>query len=157
LDPEGTELAWQTVASIALTPARRNKPELLILFPIQMGIVRLLTTDSQMSQASEQHVDRVFPSRDWRDVYIRRLAHQISPADAIDAYVQLYGEGLEGLGYRHWERRVISARTVPGGRERELYYLVFASDSDTGDRIMKDVMNRSYDLDFPVTRQPRLL
>ncbi len=157
LDPEGTELVWQTVASVAGTPGRRRKPELLILFPLQMGIVRLLTTSAIMSRRSEERVDRIFPSPDWRRTYQGRLGGKISPAEAMDEYVQLYCEGLKKLGYQHTNTRVVSARMVAGGRERELYYLIFASDSDTGDRIMRDVMNRTYDLDFPVTQQPRLL
>ena len=127
------------------------------MFPLQMGIVRLLTTSAVMSRPSEERVDRIFPSPDWRHIYQGRLAGKISPADAMGEYVQLYCEGLKKLGYRHTNTRVISARTVAGARERELYYLIFASDSDTGDRIMKDVMTRTYDLDFPVTQQPRLL
>ena len=147
---------WRTVAAVARTPGRRNKPELLILFPLQMGIVRLLTTSKAMSLAWEERVDRVFPGPDWRRVYKDRLADKISPTDAKSKYVDFYCEGLQRLGYRHTNARLVSSRAVAGAGLNELYYLIFASDSDTGDRIMRDVMSRSYDLDFPVTQQPRL-
>jgi three-Cys-motif partner protein len=156
LDPAGTELVWRTIVGVARTPGRRNKPELLILFPLQMGIVRLLTTSKAMSLAWEERVDRVFPGPDWRRVYQDRLAGKISPTDAKSEYVALYCQGLKQLGYLYVSTRLISARMMAGGRQRELYYLIFASDSDTGNRIMKDVMERPLDLNFPVTQQPRL-
>ena len=157
LDPAGMELMWQTVTAISRAPGRRNKPELLILLPLQMGIVRLLTTSTAMSAKSEERVDRVFPTRGWRDVYRRRLQGSLSPAAAKEKYVELYCGGLRELGYLHVATRVISARLTVGGQRRELYHLIFASDSDTGIRIMKDVMERPLDLDFPFTQQPRLL
>ena len=156
LDPQGTELHWSTVASVALAPGRRRKPELLILFPLAMGFLRLLTTSKQMSSEQKDQVDRLFPTREWWNIYQDRLSGKIAPADAKEQYLEIYAGELRRLGY--WVHTLlITTAAAAGAGGRELYYLVFASDHPAGERIMKDVMNRPYDLDLPITQQPLLL
>lgn len=157
LDPEGTELHWSTVSGLASVPRKRNKPEMLILLPLEMGILRLLTTSDVLSAGAEDAINRVFPNRGWWPVYRDRLTRRITPAQAKEQYLQIYCDGLRTLGYTYVEDVEVSAPTSPGGRRRKHYHLVFASDSETGERIMRYVMRRPLDMDFPVTGQPRLL
>ena len=67
----------------------------------------------------------------------------------------LYCERLKGLGYRV-QSQVITAPRSQGMARQEMYHLVFATESDLGEKIMKDVFRRPYALDFPVTAQTRL-
>lgn len=151
LDPEGLELHWTTVEAIALTPGRRRKPELLILFP-SSWLLRLLPRKGEVSAKHEQVLDSVLPGREWRDIYSKRLSGEIHPATAKDAYVELYRQGLESLGYTAFSHAV-EAPSQPGGRRRERYQLVFATQHEAGAQIMADVFKRPYVLDFPVSAQ----
>ena len=151
LDPEGTELAWETVRSTALTPGRRRKPELLILFPSRW-LLRLLPTKGQVSAAHEQILDRMMPGPEWREVYGRRLNGAIAPSEAKDEYVELYRSALENLGYKAFSHAV-EAPSVAGGRRTERYQLIFATEHPAGEKIMSYVFKRPYVLDFPVSLQ----
>ena len=157
LDPEGTELRWSTVEAVALTPSRRRKPELLVLFPMEMGFIRLLTISAVIRSVWKARVDRMFPDGSWWDVYQSRINGELMRSQAKVRYIEIYRRGLEALGYRHVSSHPITAPTVPGGQRRELYHLVFASDSDAGKKIMDYVFQRPYYLDFPVDLQPPLL
>ena len=157
LDPEGTELQWSTIEAVARTPGRRRKPELLVLFPMEMGFIRLLTTAAEIRSGWKARIDRMFPDGTWWNVYQRRVAGRLTPSEAKDLYIEIYRNGLEASGYRHVNSHPITAPTVTGGQRRELYHLVFASDSDAGKDIMDYVFQRPYYLDFPVDLQPPLL
>lgn len=98
----------------------------------------------------------MFPDDRWWKVYRDRLAGTLTPSEAKDKYIAIYEGGLKSLGYRHVSSHPITAPTVPGGQRRELYHLVFASDSDAGKDIMDYVFQRPYYLDFPVDLQPAL-
>lgn len=151
LDPQCTELSWTAVRSVALTPDRTRKPELLILFPLRMGLLRLLTTKRPISPESREGLDSTFPSREWWTVYEARLEGKISPECANSRYLDLYCGGLKALGYRWVRSKPIKAQLGPGMRRQEMYHLVFATDHPAGDKIMRDVFQRPYVLDFPVS------
>jgi len=155
LDPQCTELSWAAVSSVALTPDRTRKPELLILFPLRMGLLRLLTTKRPISPGRRERLDSTFPSREWWTIYVARLEGKISPACANSRYLDLYCGGIKALGYRWVRSKPIKAQLGPGMR-REMYHLVFATDHPAGDKIMQDVFQRPYVLDFPVSGQPPL-
>jgi three-Cys-motif partner protein len=154
LDPEGLELSWQTIESAALVPRRQRKPEFLVLFP-SSWLMRLLPKKGIVNPRHEDILDRLMPERGWRDVYQFRLQRKISPSEAKDRYVELYREGFEALGYRAFSHP-IQAPSIPGGKRRERYQLIFATEHEAGAKIMLDVFERPYVLDFPVTAQQPL-
>lgn len=147
LDPEGTELKWKTIRQVARLPGRRRKPELLILFPLQMGLLRLMTVVSPMSRHHRQLVDDAFGTSAWSDIHRARIRGAISPQDAKARYVELYCANLRGLGYKVPEPRIVKARARAGAPSQERYYLVFATDHPAGEEIMSDVFRRWYALD----------
>jgi three-Cys-motif partner protein len=147
LDPEGTELRWSTIRSIARTPGRKRKPELLILFPLQMGLLRLMTVIGPMPSHFRMLINEAFGTSDWSAVHRARLNGSVSPADAKERYTALYCQQLDSLGYRHTEARLISAQSRAGRPRQERYYLVFATDHAGGANIMNDVFKRWYSLD----------
>ena len=156
LDPQCTELSWAAVSSVALTPGRTRKPELLILFPLKMGLLRLLTTKRPISPERRERLDSTFPSREWWTIYVDRLEGKISPARGRSRYLDLYCGGIKALGYRWVRSKPIKAPLGPGMQRKEMYHLVFATDHPAGDKIMQDVFQRPYALDFPVSGQPPL-
>lgn len=138
LDPEGTELHWSTVEALArhkAVPPAKTKIELLILFPLQMCVLRLLNFKTgKVPKAHAQRLQEMLGAESpWREIWQRRLTGDIStPAETRAAFLDAYCHQLKGLGYQH-----VLAREVAGDTGRALYYLVFASDHDVGKRIMK--------------------
>lgn len=155
LDPEGVELHWATVEEIASLPGRHRKPELLILFPIDNAI-RLFPTKKEMTEHTRNQLDRWLGTFNWDEVYRDRLDGRISPAEALDKYVDLYEDGLRGIGFKFVQGREVIAPGAPGSQRRTMYRLVFATDHSAGARIMDDVFRRPYVLDFPVSQQKPL-
>jgi three-Cys-motif partner protein len=95
LDPEGSELEWPTVEAIAEHKRGHspNKIEQLILFPTDMGFVRLAPDHPEL-------VPRIYGHDGWKDIYERRERKRISPDVARGEYVRMYGEGFKRLTTR---------------------------------------------------------
>lgn len=132
LDPEGSELAWVTVEALADHKRGHspNKIEQLILFPTDMGFVRLAPDYPEL-------VTRIFGHERWKDIYERRERGEISAEQARGEYVRMYGDGLKGLGYRTMLDRQIKKA---GGQP--MYFLIFATDNAAGEKIMDSVFDR---------------
>jgi three-Cys-motif partner protein len=156
LDPQGIELAWSTIQRISQIPGRKRKPELLILFPLRMALLRLMTTQRAIRPEMSDRLDISFGSHEWATVHKARLDGQISPGEAQVQYLDEYCSGLRNLGYRWVRWKAITAPRAPGLPRQEMYHLIFATDHDAGDKIMEDVFRRPYVLDFPVSAQHRL-
>lgn len=156
LDQQGGELDWMTVEAIAGVPGRRRKPELMILFPLRMALVRLLSIAGDIDPKSVARWNSTLGTTAWRAIYEGRVRGEISPSDAQRKYLELFESRLKELGYAHVTSKVISAPRAAGRVRQEMYHLVFATDSDTGFRIMSHVFERPYSLDFPVTQKPPL-
>ena len=84
LDPYGMQVDWKTIESIARTQAI----DLWLLFPIGMGVSRLLKNDGEIASSERRKLDLVFGETDWFDEFYQ-LALQSS----------LFSEGDE------WEKR----------------------------------------------------
>ncbi|MCH8066462.1 MAG: three-Cys-motif partner protein TcmP [Chloroflexi bacterium] len=146
LDPEAAELHWATISAIASTPRTKNKPELLILFPLRMSIVRQFPTTDVLKPAVRLRHNRTFGNELWESIYESRLSGELEPPDANRKYLALYKKGLEELGYAYViSKPILAPRTAKRGRQ-ELYHLVFATDDETGYKIMSDVFKRHYDV-----------
>lgn len=141
LDPDGMELAWDTLAALAdhkrgYRPSTSTKPEykveLWMLFPTS-GIVRTLALEEEkVSAADIARANRLFGTEDWRPIYDLRLAGTITPAEAREEYVNLMRWRLERvLGYRF--AHPFELKNTKGNT---LYHMIFATDSDAGTRIM---------------------
>jgi len=131
LDPYGAELHWQTVVKLARhRPSIGRKVELLILFAYDQALARLMPRDpGKMVNAAI--LDRMMPSPEgWRRVYERRPS---ASAFAIrQAMLDEYVAGLRDLGYAHVPPPLLIRRPS----RHPLYFLVFASDHEAGQRIM---------------------
>ena len=73
LDPYGMQIEWQTIESIAKTQAI----DLWLLFPIGMGVNRLLRKDGKILPSERQTLDQFFGRDDWFDEFYQ-LARQKS-------------------------------------------------------------------------------
>jgi three-Cys-motif partner protein len=132
LDPEGSELEWPTVEAIAEHKRGHspNKIEQLILFPTDMGFVRLAPDHPEL-------VTRIYGHDRWKEIYERRSAGKISAEQARSEYVRLYAAGFTQLGYETvLDRQITKANGSP------MYFLVFATDNAAGEKIMDFVFDR---------------
>ncbi|MCJ7666805.1 MAG: three-Cys-motif partner protein TcmP [Anaerolineae bacterium] len=140
LDPEGPELHWETVAKIATSrkSSRYRKIELLILFPYDMAIVRLMPRDpSKLIHATI--IDRVMPDpKAWRRIYATRVSGEMDAKQVRRAIAESYRDGLLKLGYKH----IPAPRLVEDLKGGPLYFLFFASDHVAGRRIIDYVFNK---------------
>jgi three-Cys-motif partner protein len=129
LDPEGSELNWNTVEQIAAHKAgQRFKIEQLALFPTDMGFVRLIPD-------YPEKVDRLFGHKNWRKVLDRRNNGTYTADQARTAYVQMYADGFKQLGYS-----VVLDRQIKKPSGQPMYFLIFASDHESaGKEIMQYV------------------
>lgn len=132
LDPEGSELEWPTVEAIADHKRGQSpyKIEQLILFPTDMGFVRLAPDHPEL-------VTRIYGHDRWKEVYERRAAGKITAEQARGEYVRLYAEGLTKLGYETvLDRQITKANGSP------MYFLIFGTDNAAGEKIMDWVFDR---------------
>jgi three-Cys-motif partner protein len=132
LDPEGSELEWETAVAIAEHKRGEspNKIEQLILFPTDMGFVRLAPDHPEL-------VTRIYGHDGWKDIYELRSTNKITAEQARGDYVRLYAEGFTKLGYR-----TVLDRQIKKANGSPMYFLVFAADNDTGEKIMDWVFDR---------------
>jgi three-Cys-motif partner protein len=124
LDPEGSELEWSTVEAIAehKRGESRFKVEQLILFPTDMGFVRLAPDHPEL-------VTRIYGHDRWKEIYERRSAGLISAEQARGEYVRLYADGFSKLGYA-----TVLDRQITKQNGSPMYFLIFATDNDAGER-----------------------
>jgi len=70
LDPYGMQVEWSTLEALAGTKAI----DLWILFPLGLGVNRLLTRNTLPSEAWADRLTRIFGTEDWKSEF-----YQISP------------------------------------------------------------------------------
>ena len=147
-DPEGMELAWNTVESVASarSGARRYKPEQLINFTA--GVGRLFWRERELTGPNAQALNRFFGSEEWREIDQARRNGEIDGGKAIARAVELYKTRLSrDLGYAHVLDKPIHRDMVTRGHLA--YHLLFASDVDAAEDIM------TYAFGYGFVGQPR--
>jgi len=144
LDPEEFEVNWSTIEAIATHKKfPQNKIELLILFPYNMGITRLLPYDRKKfnEETATATLSRILPDNSWVDVYKDRIKGRLKPRDAKKRIMNIYINGLKGLGYK---QGFIYSRLIKSTLGRPLYDMIFATDHPLGAKIMKYVFDKDW-------------
>lgn len=72
LDPFGMNVSWQTIESIAKTEAI----DMWYLFPLGVGVNRLLTKDGVIPESWQQKLDNIFGCSDWKEQFYRTEVRQ---------------------------------------------------------------------------------
>jgi three-Cys-motif partner protein len=65
LDPFGMQVVWSTIEAVAETRAI----DLWILFPLGVGVNRMLTRDGQMDASWKRKLNDIFGQSDWYDLF----------------------------------------------------------------------------------------
>lgn len=67
LDPFGMQVEWSTIEMIAQTQAI----DLWYLFPVGIGVGRLLNNDGKISAKNQLHLDNVFGTQEWKQLFYK--------------------------------------------------------------------------------------
>ncbi|OGZ32254.1 MAG: hypothetical protein A2V69_02850 [Candidatus Portnoybacteria bacterium RBG_13_40_8] len=129
LDPAGPELEWETINVLS----KLKKIDLLILYPYDMSLVRLVTK-------YPWKLDKFYGGNEWLDIYKKRR----NAANARNNLLKFYIHNLEGLGF---ESKFIDCRPIRRKlREGKLlYYLIFVTHNPVAKKIISYIFDKELD------------
>jgi len=135
INPPGyRRLRWSTIKKLATHGVdwRRHKMELLVIFPLEMALLRNLTRPE-----CEASITRLYGNHKWQEIKQKRLENQIGLDEARHKLVELFKAGLKGLGYRYVED------FKPASPSRQpFYHLIWASDTNRWTEMLKDAWRK---------------
>ena len=120
LDPEGLELRWETVTTLA-----QLRLDLIIHFS-QMGLARFMPVAAQ--QERETALDLFFGDREWRSIFERSQRRE--EFYLLGELVEYYQSKLQRLGYQ--DTNVSFDPVMKNRNDAPLYRLLFASKNKLG-------------------------
>jgi len=135
IDPPGyRRLRWSTIKKLATHSKdwRGHKIELLIIFPLEMALLRNLTRPE--CQAS---ITRFYGNSKWEEIKQKRLEGKIRLSKARQRLVELYKDGLKALGYRHVADFKPNYLSKP-----PLYHVISASDSEGRAKLLAEAWGK---------------
>ena len=131
LDPYGMQVEWTTVQALAATKGI----DLWYLFPLGVGVARLLKRDGKLDESWQKSLDSVFGTRDWQNRFYEtkvseglfgslETVERDAPAEKIQAFIQerlksCFAGVAEGLFLRN-------------SKSSPLYLLCFAASNERG-------------------------
>lgn len=119
------QLAWSTVA--ALKSHGHRSVDLFVLFPLDMGLNRMLSYRTETVEESADTLTRFFGCEDWRPLVEQRVTDAQSPAFRR-SLLELYIHRLQGLGWKY----VTVVRDVKRVGDSGLYKMIYASNHPAG-------------------------
>jgi len=135
IDPAGyRRLHWSTIQQLAThgTNWQGDKMSLLIIFPLEMALLRNLTRPE-----CHASITRLYGNQQWEEVRRQRLDGEIGLDRVRYRLVQLFKAGLSSLGYRYVEDFKPASPT-----HQPFYHLILASDSDARAEILRDAWSK---------------
>jgi three-Cys-motif partner protein len=140
LDPYGMQVEWKTIEAIAET----NAIDLWLLFPLGIGVNRLLTRSGEIPESWRKRLDLLLGTADWYDEFYR-----------VERTRTLFGEAdhvvkatTETIG-RYFNKRLKTVfpavaeepRVLRNSANCPLYLLCFAVGNDRGAPIALRIAN----------------
>jgi len=136
IDPPGyRQLRWSTIRKLAAHGLdwKGHKLELLIIFPLEMALLRNLTRPECQSS-----INRLYGHRQWQEISQKRLDGKISSEKVRNRLVRLFKAGLKGLGYKYVEDfKPASPSTHP------LYHVISANDSQRRAELISEAFGKA--------------
>ena len=131
LDPYGMQVEWTTVQALASTKG----VDLWYLFPLGVGVARLLKHDGEIDESWQKALDSVFGTRDWRTRFYEttvtaglfgplETVERDAPAEKIQAFIE---ERLKGCF-----AGVAEGLFLRNSKSSPLYSLCFAAANERG-------------------------
>jgi three-Cys-motif partner protein len=136
IDPPGyRQLRWSTIRKLAAHGLdwKGHKTELLIIFPLEMALLRNLTRPECRSS-----ITRLYGNRQWQELSQKRLEGKIGSEKMRGQLVGLFKAGLKGLGYKYVEDfRPASPSSHP------LYHVISANDSQHRIKMISEAFGKA--------------
>jgi three-Cys-motif partner protein len=136
IDPPGyRQLRWSTIRKLIAHGQdwKGHKLELLILFPLEMALLRNLTRPECQSS-----ITRLYGNRDWQEISRKRLEGNISSEKIRTQLVRLFKAGLKELGYKYVEDfKPASPSSHP------LYHVISANDSGRRAKMISEAWGKA--------------
>jgi len=130
IDPGGYKgFRWTVIKKLASygKDLDGRKIDLLIIFPLEMALLRNLTRPE-----CEASISRLYGNRKWLDIKKARLEGEIDSSEIRNHLVQLYIEGLKEAGYRYVDDiEPVQFSNPP------VYHVILASDSSKHAKILR--------------------
>jgi len=136
IDPPGyRQLRWSTIRKLAAHGHdwKGHKVELLILFPLEMALLRNLTRPD-----CEASINRLYGHRDWQEISQKRLAGKMSLEKMRKKLVRLFMMGLKGLGYKY-----VEDFTPASPSTHPLYHVISANDSQRRAKLINEAWSKA--------------
>ena len=145
LDPYGMQVEWSTIEALAATKAI----DLWYLFPLGVGVARLLTHDGNIDETWKRRLDLLFGTAEWRTEFYRvtpgqtdlfgesrDIVERDAPVEKIEAFIH---NRLDGAFVKAAKGLVLR-----NSRQSPLYLLCFAAANEKGAttaiRIAQDIL-----------------
>jgi three-Cys-motif partner protein len=135
VDPPGyNKLRWSTITKLATHGFdwKGNKTDLLIVFPLEMALLRNLTR-----MDCEASINRLYGNHNWQEIRQRRLDDKIGYGEARLKLISLYRSGLKNLGYRYVNNLKPARFSNP-----PIYHLFWASDTHNRLKELTDIWSK---------------
>jgi three-Cys-motif partner protein len=136
IDPSGyRQLRWSTIRKLAAHGQdwKGHKLELLILFPLEMALLRNLTRPECQSS-----ITRLYGNRQWQEISQKRLDGKMSLEKVRNKLVRLFKAGLKELGYKYVEDfKPASPSSHP------LYHVISANDSGRRIKLITEAFGKA--------------
>lgn len=141
LDPYGMQVDWATVEAVAKTHAI----DLWLLFPLGIGVNRLLTRSGQIPETWRARLNQFLGTEDWYEEFYRVESERTLFEDASERVVRA---SMEVIG-RYFTERLASvfAGVAPmpavllNSRQNPLYLLCFAVGNESAKAIALRIAN----------------
>lgn len=140
IDPNSPDCHWATLQALAAHKGidAKTKVELWMLFPVPL-FQRMLPKTGAVRQEDDERITLMYGTPDWHAILTAKLNSKISATEGREEYVNLMRWRLEKeLGYG-WTHHLL----VNNESNRPIYYMVFATDSDPGKKIMRDLYEKA--------------
>ena len=133
LDPYGMQVDWTTIEVLSETKA----VDLWYLFPLGIGVARLLTRDGVMDESWQRRLDAIFGTKAWRERFyeMRTTAGLFGEMAGLKRTAD--EERIEKFISERLRERfagVAKGRILRNSRASPLYLLCFASANEKGAR-----------------------
>ena len=131
LDPYGMQVEWQTIEAIARTAAI----DLWLLFPLGIGVTRLLTRSGDIPAGWRTRLDKLLGTQDWYDEFYR-VEHQPTLFGTDEERVVKATNDTIGRYFNNRLKSVFPGVAEPGVLRNSsncpLYLLCFAAANENG-------------------------
>jgi three-Cys-motif partner protein len=139
LDPFGMNVSWTTVEAVAKTEAI----DMWYLFPLGVGVSRLLRKDGNIPEAWRKRLDNIFGNTDWESIFYKK--ETIPSLFGEEEVVTKVGDFQQIAEYFVKRLATVFAGVAPNplqlmnSKRNPLYLLCFACGNKNGAPIAKRI------------------